>query len=102
CQSPDFISDGAPFVEPSFLPAVRLGCRLMANGERMSGGAVLRRSSEEASMRWRAVDAVVLCALTLACASQPPVPLFDSRVPVEPLLAKLKASGREAGRVLHP
>jgi hypothetical protein len=53
-------------------------------------------------MRWPAVQAIVLSGMTLACASPPPVQLFDCRVSVEPLLAKLRAGGGEASRVLHP
>jgi mono/diheme cytochrome c family protein len=46
------------------------------------------------------------CAIVLtACRASspgPPPPLFDCRVAVEPLLAKLKASGGDPGRILRP
>jgi hypothetical protein len=49
---------------------------------------------------------LAFCALVLtACrASSPgvPPPLFDSRAAVEPLLAKLKASGGDPSRILRP
>jgi hypothetical protein len=49
---------------------------------------------------------LAFCAIVLtACRASPPglpPPLFDSRVPVDPLLAKLKASGGDPGRILRP
>lgn len=43
-----------------------------------------------------------LCALS-GCAAQPaPRPLFESRVPLAPLLAKLQASGGDPGKILTP
>jgi hypothetical protein len=50
--------------------------------------------------------ALLFSAATLAACKgsspAPPAPLFDSRVAVDPLLAKLMASGGDPARILHP
>lgn len=43
-----------------------------------------------------------LPALTGCSAGRAPRPLFESRVPLEPLLAKLKANGGDVGKILTP
>jgi hypothetical protein len=45
---------------------------------------------------------VVLAALSGCAAPHAPRPLFESRVPLAPLLEKLKASGGDPGRILKP
>lgn len=51
----------------------------------------------------RALAAVGLLVVLSACAEGPPPrPLFESRVPVAPLLAKLQASGGDPARILAP
>ncbi len=51
----------------------------------------------------RAHAALFTLLLASACSAPPPVPpLFDSRVPLEPLLARLKESGGDPGRILRP
>lgn len=37
-----------------------------------------------------------------ACTREAPIPLFESRVSTEPLLRKLRASGGDLSRILHP
>ena len=50
-----------------------------------------------------AIPALVALAVVPACSASRPVPaLFDSRVPLEPLLAKLKASNGDQSRILRP
>src|SRR5712691_8323242 len=51
----------------------------------------------------RANPALVALLLASGCTGpRPAPPLFDSRVPLEPLLAKLKESGGDPGRILRP
>ena len=51
----------------------------------------------------RANPTLLALLLVSGCsAPRPVVPLFDSRVPLEPLLAKLKESGGDPGRILRP
>jgi hypothetical protein len=50
----------------------------------------------------RANPALLALLLASGCSAPPPVSLFDSRVPLEPLLAKLKESGGDPGRILRP
>jgi len=51
----------------------------------------------------RANPALLALLLASGCSAPPPVsPLFDSRVPLEPPLAKLKESGGDPGRILRP
>ena len=44
----------------------------------------------------------VVLVLAAGCGPPRPIPLFDSRVPYEPLRAKLAASGGDATRILRP
>ena len=55
-------------------------------------------------MSLRVLSGLALAAtMTGACSpGRSPAPLFDSRVPFEPLVGKLKASGGDPGRILHP
>lgn len=54
-------------------------------------------------MNRRFLASFLLAGVLATCSRQPsPGPLFDSRVPLEPLLAKLKASGGDASKVLRP
>ncbi len=50
----------------------------------------------------RANPALLALLLASGCSAPPVPPLFDSRVPLEPLLAKLKESGGDPGRILRP
>jgi hypothetical protein len=51
----------------------------------------------------RTLLAVAALSLLAACsAERPPQPLFESRVAVDPLLARLKASGGDVGQILAP
>jgi hypothetical protein len=44
-----------------------------------------------------------ICPMGIACATEKHVPpLFESRVPLAPLIEKLRASGGETGLILHP
>jgi hypothetical protein len=46
---------------------------------------------------------MVLSSAVVACSTpRPPTALFESRVAVEPLVAKLKASGGDPKKILHP
>jgi len=46
---------------------------------------------------------IVIALATLSCSRGPsPAPVFESRVRLAPLLAKLRASGGDPGKVLHP
>jgi hypothetical protein len=49
------------------------------------------------------IAALTLASVALGCSGPPrAVPLFDSRVPFEPLAAKLRASGGDPARILRP
>jgi hypothetical protein len=51
----------------------------------------------------KALPVVAAVCVLAGCAAQPaPRPLFESRVPIAPLLARLKASGGDPGKVLTP
>jgi len=61
----------------------------------------MNESGRIRSCRW--LGAVFVAALAGACSpAAPPAPLFESRVALPPLVAKLQASGGDPRKILHP